>query len=331
MLVVLLAGCGGAAGPTGTDPGTSATTTTPTATGAQPDNPWGADPIRVAVVDPPADRDVRPLVRDALSFWSANAARYTNYSEVSFALVEDVDDANLVIRFEESVDSCGLAVEEQRVGCAEGPPPGGFDSRSTVRIETGYDDESTRRILKHEIGHALGLGHQPEPPWMTASFTVYPLPMTNLTDREIPWQNDTVRVAIDASNLTADARPEFRSQVRHAIEFYDRGGDGTVPDRLAVREVASPANADIVVTATTAGNPDLGSKYGAYTTTPDRDPTPEYYVNATVTIHAAVGEEAYGWHAAYWMATLFGVAERPPYLSDDASSRTRRSRWWENA
>ena len=116
--VVVLLVCAGCVGPGLDAPGTGAPESTPTGSDATraPDatatpgpstptptavgeraNPWGTEPIVVAVEDAAGTgREWTPLVREATAFWTANAERFAGYP-VEYDVRPDAADPDLVI------------------------------------------------------------------------------------------------------------------------------------------------------------------------------------------------------------------------------------------
>lgn len=160
VALVLLAGCGDVA-----------------------DNPWGEKEIEVAVVNTMSDRDYAPQVNESLRYWNEYGSRYGDYN-MTFRYVTDSDDADLIIRVVPTITSCPNAADP--IACSPF-----IESNTTVTstqyvdIETGFTNETTVLILKHELGHVLGIDHGEEPmPLMAHQRTVTALPQSHVYSNE---------------------------------------------------------------------------------------------------------------------------------------------------
>ena len=131
----------------------------------------------------------------------------------------------------------------------------------------------------------------------------------------------------DASASAAD-----HEQIDHALDYYDRGADGTVPENVSFRHVERPERADIVVRFSDDspcgfGSGSCGSVSG---TDPDGDGALERYTHLEITL-TDLDSDVVGWHVARWLALGFGIedeSEYPPVLREETSHEDRRSDWW---
>ena len=340
--LLVLAGClggtglevpdatGPAATETGPNPSPAGGDTTTTGPTTEATNPWGSEPIVVAV-DAPPDRNVVPLVRAATAYWEANATRYAGYA-VDYTVRPDATNPDIVVRFQDEITGCERT--DHTAGCAPYITDAAQISRPvTVEIRTGLSDASTVQVVTHELGHTLGLGHDDEPQdVMRTGVTLTTLPQPNATERAFPWADGEFTVLVDVSDAPDPAAA--RAQVEHALDYYERGAPG-MPDNLTFRTVggsSAGADADLVVvyrsqSACTEGSGSCGSSQGP---DPDGDGASEYYSQFTVTV-VGLDTRAVGWHTGYWLAAAFGAEdddEKPPPFRD-ASYEERRSRWWE--
>lgn len=339
VLVVVLAGCtvvlpSADESPTRTATET-VTTPTPTTAGNGPTTTvddgriWPDEPIVVAVEDATgSDRDFVPLVRPALEYWQGNASRYAGYP-VEFVLEPDATDPDVEIQIVRDISDCNGTGDA--IGCAPYVTNRErIDRPVTVEIVAGLSDDSTIHVIKHELGHVLGLDHGDAPQDVMAPGTlVTTLPKTNATDRAMPWKDDTLTVLVNDSGVTdGDA---VHDQIRHAVRYYDRGADGTVPENVSFEFVDDPERADVVISFPEEmpcgeGDGSCGRRIGV---DEDGDGALEYYTRLEISL-TNVDVEATGWHVGYWLGYAFGFDEPSdwPEPLREASPDERRSDWW---
>jgi hypothetical protein len=306
-------------------------TVTPTPTERPPSatpsaNPWGSDPIVVAVRNEgERDRDFVSLVREATAFWEANDEQYLGF-EVRYEVRPDAADPDLVITFTDRIPDCGNVSDA--VGCA----PLLTDARQldrpeTVWVKTMLSDESTALVTKHELGHTLGLTHD-DPPRevMRAKSVLYTEPQPNATERAFPWEDADFTVRVDTTN--ASDPTGAGSQVDHALTYYEDGAPG-MPDNVTFERTDGGAEILVRFGATETCRAASGSCISTYGVDPDGDGAIETYTRVEITL-VGLDTEAVGWHVGYWLAHAFGAeedGEKPPPFRD-ASGRERRSEWW---
>jgi hypothetical protein len=289
------------------------------------DNPWRETEITVAIE---GDTGQAPQVREALDYWEKNSERYAGYP-LQYELAPDAESPDMVVAFVERIDGCGI--ENDTAGCAPVlNSPFLVDRPVRVRVRTGFSDESTVRVLKHELGHTLGLNHSDDPREIMASHSILTTPpQPNATERALPWADPELTVHVDYGDR--DDRDTLDRQVREALDYYDRGADGTVPENVSFRRVDDPDAADVEISFVasddcTRGTGSCGSVQGD---DPDGDGALETYTTLTSTL-VDIDADAAGWHVAYWLGFGFGFDEDsdyPPRLRD-ASYEERRSDWW---
>jgi hypothetical protein len=343
--LLLLAGCTSPVDPSALDPSTAAptddpaptvratptSTSSPTATRPQStarpsENPWGEEPIVVAIRNEgERSRDVEPLVSDATTFWERNGAAFLGFS-VEYEVRPDAADPDLVVVVTDTVPDCGGVADA--VGCAPlFTDARAIDRPATVWIEAGLSDESTTLVAKHELGHTLGLTHDDAPQAvMRAASVIYTEPQPNATERPFPWADGEFTVAVDTAN--ASSPDAVGRQVDHALSYYEDGPPG-MPDNLSFERTGAP-DADVRIrfgpTPTCRSG---GSCVNTAGTDPDGDGAIETYTRVEITL-VDLDTEAVGWHVGYWLAHAFGAEtdEQKPPPFRDASYRERRSAWW---
>ena len=188
-------------------------------------------------------------------------------------------------------------------------------------------------MLKHELGHTLGLTHGDEPrSVMRPESRLTTRPETNATDRAFPWRSETLDV-----HVVADVPPVQRNatdrQVAAALDYFEAGAGGTIPEAVRFRRVGSAADADVVVTVTGEDDcqPESGSCGRLSGGDPDGDGALEYYDRLEVTV-VGMDTPAVAWHVGRWLGVGFGLeseSEYPEPLRERATYEERRSEWWE--
>lgn len=296
-----------------------------------PDNPWRERTLTVAVETPPGStREFAPQVEAALAYWEDSAARYAGYP-ISYRLAPDAAEPDLVVEFKDSVEDCGDGVHA--AGCAPVlTRPEQIDRPERVRVRTGLSDASTVAVLKHELGHTLGLDHGDEPrEVMRARGDLTTTPQPDAAERPVPWADPELSVYVDDGPVPADRRDAVREQVAHALDYYDRGADGYVTENVSFVRTGDRADADVVVAFEPGGcGGSNASCARLHWTDPDGDGAPERYTRLDVTVDAGLDSDAVAWHVARWLGRGFSFDENgyPPPLRRDASYEERRSAWW---
>jgi hypothetical protein len=298
-----------------------------------PDNHWRAETLTVSY-EATDGRDYGPAVRAALAYWSDEAERYTGY-DVALR-VADGDDpaADIHVRFVDDIRDCGTHTDAGAAGCAPVlSAPAQVDRPVDVRVEAGLSEASTVAVLKHELGHTLGLTHGDEPrSVMQPESRLTTRPKTNATDRAFPWRSETLDV-----HVVADVPPAQRDatdrQVAAALGYFEAGAGGAVPEAVRFRRVDSAADADVVVRVTETDDcrAESGSCGRLSGVDPDGDGALEYHDRLEVTV-VGMDTPAVAWHVGRWLGVGFGLeseSEYPEPLRERATYEERRSEWWE--
>ncbi|MFB6221846.1 MAG: matrixin family metalloprotease [Halolamina sp.] len=292
-------------------------------------NPWNESELVVAVdADATGDRAVGRLVRKAAAFWSNQSRRYAGYP-VAFSVQPNAENPDIVIRFTDEVGKCGYAATA--AGCAPYiNSSAAIDRPVVIDVRTGFDDASTAHIVRHELGHLLGIEHG-EPPTdvMRPDVELETLPRPNATDRVFPWPDTSFNVYLDLSAAPNEAAA--RKQVQHALAYYERGLEG-MPDNLTFTVVDDPSKADISIhyreSASCNGEPN--TCFRSRGPDPDGDDAIEEYRHVNITVYGT-DTEAIGWYVGSRLAYAFGAEEegQRPEPFGHATPVERRSNWWE--
>jgi len=326
---VVVAGCAGSAPPAASGGETPVSESPPRDVDAASDRVWPDEPIVVGLAGDP-DRDYGPQIRAALDYWAANAATYVGY-DVEFVYAPAASDPDVEVAFADRIADCqGIS---DPVGCAPlVTERGQIDRPVTVTVRTGLTDDSTALVLRHELGHVLGLDHGDAPEDVMRHETpVATLPQPNATDRALPWNDSTLSVYVDYESVRPDDRGTVRDQVARALAYYADGADGTVPANLSFTLVGDPETADVVVrfpeeTTCGTGSGSCGVRYGV---DPDRDDAFERYTRLEISL-TGIDPAATGWHVAYWLGYGLGFEDDDEWPAPlrNGSGTTRQGEWW---
>lgn len=192
---------------------------------AHPDNPYGSDTLTVGIDaeetgDPRAD-----LVADALEYWDRHSEQYAGYP-VTYDLAPDADDPDVEINWTDSVTVCGAEFNGMTLGCADYITE---DVRvpSTVRVdaETGWTDETKRRVLIHELGHTLGLGHDDDP--------------QEYMSVETPVIKDPIDVRVVWDALMVYDQDDVLEQIEHGLRYYEEWSREHMADDVTIGEIST--------------------------------------------------------------------------------------------
>jgi hypothetical protein len=338
-LVVVLAGCAvpfdagtDGSGSGSLDPGSSGSGSL--GPGTETAAPWSETELVVTLSgDAPGGLEYAPLVRETLGYWEDNAEAYLGHP-VRFRFEPNASDPDIVVRLVDEIAECGT--EDHAAGCSPFLEDlRRHDDTVDIRIKRGFGRESTLLVMQHEFGHALGLRHDDAPTdVMRNQATLATQPQRNATERPVPWDDPTLTVFVDDSNVSAADRPAVRRQVQHALDYYDDGAAGTIPANVSFRVTDNRIAADVTVTfpetipcGPAGGDPQSCALLRG--TDPDRDGARETYTRVDIYL-STMDTDAVGWHVGRWLGTAIGLSRSelaPPFV--DASFRDRRSEWWQ--
>lgn len=280
---------------------TIATTSTHTATPKPIHNPWRKEPIVIGI-DQPSDtnKNYTKHVIQAVEYWDENAEGHTSWTPV-FVVRANAESPDIEIRFVSKIDRCGVESGGITIGCA---PVLSADStaRQTelVRVNMGLTNASTYRVIRHELGHVLGLEHGEGPGDVMAPY-----------DRVY---DQVIRVNLQFETTATHEQRDTRRQLWYALEYYSGGADGLVNEDVEFAVIEDRSDADIVIEVNRAG-----SESRAF--------TDERQVIVEVN---GISLDKRGWHIGYWLGFYFGATSTselpPPFDEPNADPRVG---WWE--
>lgn len=295
-----------------------------------PENPWGTERVTVGIEAPEPEAnasDYRAIVADSVEYWNANDHRYGEY-EATFELDANATEPDVVVRFTSTVRCRG---EPGWIGCA--PVLDGtsaVEERTTVLINSEYDDATVQRTVKHEFGHLLGIQHGEAPmPLMETNDSTGVRVETNAERRSNPWREDVIEVYVETDGVGERRATAVRQQVGQAVAYYDRGAEGAVPENVTFRRTDTRADAEVVVLfqddPRCRDGPGSCAEINGVDT--DRDGAVEYYSGSTIVL-SRVNAEAVGWHVGYWMGEAMGASSREELPPAFRSGAKRTGDWW---
>lgn len=299
-----------------------------------PDDHWDESTLAVSYEAPDDGRDYGPLLERALRYWSEHGERYAGY-DVDLRRAEAGEAADVRVRFVETVGDCGAYGGEDAAGCApviDGDS--GVDRPVDVEVRSGLSDESTVRVLKHELGHTLGIGHDDGPAVMRSRIGITTQPRPNATERATPWRSDDLVVHVDLEGTPEGDRDAVERGVGAALHYYMDGARGTVPSNVTFYRGDSPEDADVAVTYAGADAGGCRATPGSCGTVTgedlDGDGALEYHDRLEIVL-VDLDPDAVGWHVGRWLGVGFGHDEEADYpepLRRSADYDDRRSDWW---
>lgn len=132
------------------------------------------------------DRNITPLVQEAVEYWMENDDKYGDYT-TDWVVKPNADNPDVVVLYVDTIVKCGFGPnQDYYIGCTNLlSTDQSANTPVQVEIAAGYNNESTINTIKHEFGHLYGLEHGEEPmPLMSATGDAVPLNETeeNSTD-----------------------------------------------------------------------------------------------------------------------------------------------------
>jgi hypothetical protein len=277
---------------------TATATTTPTP--VLPDNPWHKTPIVIGIdnsEDP--DRNYSAQVNEAVEYWHENGKNHTEWS-ANFTVKPNASSPDIVIRFVSEIRNCGRSEGDVVLGCASILEASSVpNDPEVVLVNLGLTDQSTYRVVRHELGHILGLSHGEGPDNAMRSYTIV--------------FNQIVRVHLEVESTAEHEKRDTENQLDYVFEYYSSGADGFLDEDVQFALVEDEEAADVLIRVN-----DDGDESRAFV----EDDVFIIEINGIDTDHR-------GWHAGYWFGVYFGANstdEQPPPFDEPESDP--RSQWW---
>ncbi len=144
------------------DPGSLGATGLPSAVHEKYDNPHQQTTLTVGVnYTDDGIVDQSDQIKAAFDYWEANSMEYSGYPIV-YEFEPDETDPDVILEFTNNISVCGSTWNPRTIGCAPVVTSPYFGPLE-VSIKSSYDPAATEWILKHELGHTLGLEHGDDP------------------------------------------------------------------------------------------------------------------------------------------------------------------------
>lgn len=281
-------------------------------------NPWNKTQVVVAVHNRAySDRPFVQTVRSAIAYWEANL-ELADYP-VDFVLRPNASAPDVLVQYRTTIDCQTHANVD---GCApvlDAHTPAAVPVTVRVLAQPDANFRADRNTVIHELGHVLGRQHCEQPAWVMASGCSATESRPNVSETEYAWRTTTLRMYVDYSDVEAGEVAETKQQVRLAFGFYADGGNGTVPQSLAFRQVSHPWLADIRVhvnESSPGGRPGCTRLIGGDS---DGDEAMEYYTTATICLNSPTLSHR-GWHLGLTLGAVLTPDGIPASFEGSVSS-----------
>lgn len=283
-------------------------------------DPWPANsPVTVRIEGAENYEAAERHVSAAIEYWeSGEGSQYRNYS-VDMELRPNASTADIVVRYVDRIDQCGIHNSDFIAGCAPAYSGEFVADETVVRINQQYEIPSQRRIVIHEFGHIFGRLHGQEPTdIMQAESRLIQQPQTDARNKNQPWVEDTITVYVDASSLNSVEEDSLDSETNAVLEHLNEDAGSNVPDSVTFERASNREDANIVIEVDEGD--DYASTQSLYGIDLDDDDYLESYSRQIITISEDTEENHYAYHIGYWVIGTFG--ERPADIDGNGDDRT---------